>query len=65
MTHTPPVNVQRSLLDIARQYPEVIEWLREWREKERDTHELGGQELVRGRCHALRDVLSHFSPPTR
>lgn len=55
----PGTHVIKSLASVARTYPEVVEWLEEWRmsELERLPQAVANPAVFQGRCQVLNEVV--------
>jgi|TARA_R100000995_G_C3466258_1_gene115848 hypothetical protein len=64
----PKPEVVQSIAVVCRQYPEVLEWLKEWRDHELQTlpSVLQNTALAQGRCQVLSEItrLIEQSPET-
>jgi len=64
----PKPEVVQSIATVYRQYPEVLEWLKEWRDHELQTlpSVLQNTALAQGRCQVLSEItrLIEQSPET-
>ena len=54
----PKPEVVQSIATVCRQYPEVLEWLKEWRDHELQTlpSVLQNTALAQGRCQVLSEL---------
>ena len=55
---SPKPEVVKSLATVSRQYPEILEWLKEWRDHELQTlpSVLQNTALAQGRCQVLSEL---------
>jgi hypothetical protein len=54
----PDPAVTKALAYVVRQHPEILEWLREWKEQEYDKlpHAINTPALAQGRCQVLGEL---------
>ena len=54
----PKPEVVKSIATVSRQYPEILEWLKEWRDHELQTlpSVLQNTALAQGRCQVLSEI---------
>ena len=64
----PKPEVVKSLATVSRSYPEIVQWLKEWRDHELKTlpSVLQNTALAQGRCQVLSEItkLIEQSPET-
>ena len=64
----PKPEVVKSIATVSRQYPEILEWFKEWRDHELQTlpSVLQNTALAQGRCQVLSEItrLIEQSPET-
>ena len=55
---SPKPEVVKSIATVSRQYPEILEWLKEWRDHELQTlpSVLQNTALAQGRCQVLSEL---------
>ena len=65
---SPKPEVVKSIATVSRQYPEILEWLKEWRDHELQPlpSVLQNTALAQGRCQVLSEItrLIEQSPET-
>ena len=65
---SPKPEVVKSIATVSRQYSEILEWLKEWRDHELQTlpSVLQNTALAQGRCQVLSEItrLIEQSPET-
>ena len=65
---SPKPEVVKSIATVSRQYPEILVWLKEWRDHELQTlpSVLQNTALAQGRCQVLSEItrLIEQSPET-
>ena len=65
---SPKPEVVKSIATVSRQYPAILEWLKEWRDHELQTlpSVLQNTALAQGRCQVLSEItrLIEQSPET-
>jgi hypothetical protein len=55
----PDPQIVQSLASIARQYPEVLQWLKDWQDQElqRLPNVLNNVAVAQGRCQVLGEIV--------